>query len=487
MQLKIKNLKLLNKKIFITLGSIMFGMSVLTAQNDLVIDESKNLNTDLVEVTVADTTAKPKRFRVDGVAGVVGDNVVLESDIDKTYIELQQQNISIADITRCELFGKLLEDKLYAHQAIQDSIVVPDSDINNQLNQQLDYIVSQLGSEEKAYKYYRKNSMEELRKELFEIIKTNRLGAMMQDKITSDIEITPEEVRQFFYSIPEDERPFFGAELEVAQIVIEPEITEESRKEVIDQLNQFRQDILENGVPFSSRAVIYSQDPGSATKGGLYTIDKKTPFIKEFKDVAYSLREGEVSEPFETEFGFHILTVDKIRGQDLDIRHILLIPEVTDETIAEARKKIDNLRDKIVAGHISFADAARAESDEKETRNDGGQLINPETFDTRFELTKMDPTLSSQVYNLEDNEVSKVFVDEDRTGRKSFKILTVTNRYEEHNADYAKDFEKIKSLALRDKQVREVEKWLDAKIKDTYINISKEYVECPFSSNWVKK
>ncbi|NCT17596.1 MAG: peptidylprolyl isomerase [Flavobacteriia bacterium] len=487
MQLKQRILKPITKNnLFILFLSFTFSF-LGNAQEVLVIDETSNLNPEIATNIKTDTILKLKRYKVDGIAGVVGEYIVLESDIDKTYLELKQQSFSTEGITRCELFGKLLEDKLLAHHAVQDSIVVADSEIQGRTDQQVDYMISQLGSEEKVTNFYRKNSLEEVRKELFEINKTARLASMMQEKIFEGIEITPEETRQFFYAIPEEDRPIFGAELEVAQIVIEPEITEAARKQVINKLKEFRRDIVENGVSFTSRAVMNSQDPRSASRGGLYTINKKSSFAKEFKDNAFSLQEGEVSEPFETEFGFHILKVEKVMGQDREVRHILLIPEVTEETIEAARKKIDNIRNKIVAGEITFAEAARLDSDEKETKNNGGQLINPETFDTRFELTKMDPVLSAQVYNLADGEVSRVIVDDDRTGRKRFKILTVTNRHEEHVADYVKDYEKIKDLALMQKRISAIEKWQKAKIKETYISISKEFSDCEFTNNWTQK
>lgn len=487
MQLKLRILKPITKNslyfLFLAFTFSFFG----NAQEVLVIDEASNLNPEITTNTKTDTILKLKRYKVDGIAGVVGEYIVLESDIDKTYLELKQQSFSTEGITRCELFGKLLEDKLLAHHAVQDSIVVADSEIQGRTDQQVEYMISQLGSEEKVTNFYRKNSLEEVRKELFEINKTARLASMMQEKIFEGIEITPEETRQFFYAIPEEDRPIFGAELEVAQIVIEPEITEAARTQVINKLKEFRRDIVENGVSFTSRAVMNSQDPGSASRGGLYTISKKSSFAKEFKDTAFSLQEGEVSEPFETEFGFHILKVDRVMGQDREVRHILLIPEVTEETIEAARKKMDNIRNKIVAGEITFAEAARLDSDEKETKNNGGQLINPETFDTRFELTKMDPVLSAQVYNLADGEVSRVIIDDDKTGRKRFKILTVTNRHEEHVADYAKDYEKIKDLALMQKRISAIEKWQKAKIKETYISISKEFSDCEFTNNWTQK
>jgi peptidyl-prolyl cis-trans isomerase SurA len=186
---------------------------------------------------------------------------------------------------------------------------------------------------------------------------------------------------------------------------------------------------------------------------------------KEFKDNAFSLLEGEISEPFETDFGYHILMVEKIRGQEVDVRHVLIFPDVAQAAIDVAEIKLDTLRTSIVAGNVSFAEAARKYSDEKETRNNGGQLVNPTTFDTRFDLTKMDPTLSAQVYNLKEGEVSKVFTERDRTGRSKFKVLSVTKKIEEHPADYAKDYEKIQELALKEKQIRAIEAWQAEKIQ----------------------
>lgn len=328
--------------------------------------------------------------------------------------------------------------------------------------------------------------MPELRAELFQINKDNMLASEMQNKIIEGVEITPEEVRTFFNSIPVDERPLFSAEVEIAQIVIEPEIPQEEIQKVIDRLNEFRRGIVENGESFATKAVLYSQDPGSSTKGGKISLKRSDNFVKEFKDVAFSLQEGEVSEPFESEFGYHILMVDKIRGQTVDVRHILLIPDVTDETVAVAKAKIENIRQRIVDGELTFAEAAKSESDEKETKNDGGQLVNPVSGDTRFDLTKMEPVLAQQIYNLKDKEVSQVLTDADRTGRKKFKIIMVTDRYDEHQADYSKDYEKIQDLALNDKRRRAIEEWQDEKILETFVSVNRDYYDCDFASNWIK-
>ncbi|HLA55922.1 MAG TPA: peptidylprolyl isomerase [Flavobacterium sp.] len=440
------------------------------------------------EKTVAENNPpkSTQKQKIDGVIATVGDFIILDSDIDKEYLEISSQGGSTKDITRCQMLGKLLEDKLYAHQAIQDSIVVTDESVKEKLNKQMDYMVEQLGSVDKVVKYFKKSSEEEFRTDLFDIIKMNQLTDEMTRKIVDAVEITPEEVRTFFKKIPKEELPVFGAEMEVAQIVIKPKVTQEEKQKVIDKLKLFKQEI-QGGASFFSKAVLYSEDPGSRSNGGYYKMTRKTPFVKEFKDVAFSLAEGEISEPFETDFGFHIIMVEKIRGQEVELRHILLAPKVSDESLAEAKERVNTIKKKIDNKEISFADAARSESDEKETRANGGALVNPKTQDTRFELTKMDPALYSDVSGLKEGEVSQPILDEDQQGKKSYKLIMVTNRFDEHTADYAKDYIKIKDLALKEKQIKKINEWSQEKIKETYIKINGEYRDCDYPYNWLKK
>ena len=437
----------------------------------------------LVTTTIAFAQKKEK---VDGVVAVVGDYIVLDSDIDLEFIQLKAQGIDTKNITRCELFGKQLEDKLYAHQAIQDSIVVTDAEVNSYMNEQIDAMVEQVGGMDKVLKFYKKKNEEEFRSYFYDIIKMNKLTSQMQKKIVDEVTITPEEVRNFFKAIPADEIPTFGAEMEVAQIVVKPVITEEEKNRVIEKLKEIRQDVL-TGSSFFSKAVLFSEDPGSSSNGGFYKMNRKTQFVKEFKDVAFSLAEGEISEPFETEFGYHIIMVEKIKGQEVELRHILISPKVSSQAIKDAKAKIETIKAKIDSKEISFADAAKSSSDEKETKNNGGVLLNPRTMEPRFELTKMDPALYAQVSELKDGEVSMPILDEERGGAKFYKIITVNNRTEEHQADFSKDYLKIKELALRDKQIKEIAKWTEEKIKETYIKISDDYKDCEFTNNWSKK
>lgn len=428
-----------------------------------------------------------ERIKIDGVASVVGDYVILDSDIDKTLLEMESQGMDIKGISKCQLLGKLMEDKLYAHHAIQDSLEISVEEIYATVDQIIDNFTSQLGSIEKVLEFYNKQDEASFRQDIFEINKIQKLSSMMQSQIIENVEVTPEEVRLFFESIPDIDLPIFGTELEISQIVLEPEVSDSERDRIISQLRTFREDVLERGASFGSKAILYSQDPGSRATGGKYTLNRKRPqMVKEFRDEAFSLEEGEISEPFKTDFGWHILMVDKIRGQEVDVRHILLTPKIEQAQLAEAKSKLDTLRKRILDKEISFKDAALAFSSEKETKFNGGVLINPQTGDTRFELTNLDPVLFSQIRNLEDNDISAPLIEEDRSGLKKYKILMVSNRFDEHKADYSTDYARIKALALKEKQLKEIQDWMKDKIDNTYIYLNKSNRSCDFINNWNK-
>jgi peptidyl-prolyl cis-trans isomerase SurA len=429
-----------------------------------------------------------RRVKIDGVTAVVGDYVILDSDIEKLKVDIENQGAAAGEISDCQLLGKLMEDRLYAHQAVQDSLLVSDAEVNTTSDRQIQQLASQIGSVEKVLEFYNQPDLQSFKDELYDINKLRMLAEKMKMEIVGDVEVTPEEVRQFFYDIPITKRPVFGAELEIAQIVKQPKPSEEEKRRIIQRLEQIRQDVIENGSSFSVKAILYSQDPGSKSSGGAYSMTRETPFVKEFKDVAFSLREGEISEPFETDFGYHIILVEKIRGQEVDLRHILLIPEISNEQITAAQAQLDSIRNEIIADRLSFEDAALQFSDETETKYDGGILRNPQDYSARFELTNMDPTLYNQVARLRDNEISKPIREDDpRGGAPKFKIMNIANRYDEHMADFARDYTKIKELALADKERKLIEKWISEKIKQTYVQINDSRKDCDFTSNWLKK
>ena len=429
------------------------------------------------------------RQKIDGVAAVVGDFIILDSDIDKTLIDLESQGVNVDQFDKCSLLGKLMEDKLYAHHAEQDSLDVDNQQIYSYVDQTIDYFLNQLGNMEKVLEFYKKKDEQSFRQELFEINRINQLSETMQSSIIEEIEITPEEVRVFFENIPRYDLPIFGAELEISQIVVKPKVSQEDKNKIIQRLESIKNDVVVNGSSFATKAILYSQDPGSRSSGGKYTLNRsrKNQMVKEFEDVAYRLKQGEVSEPFETDYGWHIVKVDNVRGQEIDVRHILLKPEVSNNALLEAKKKIDLIRKRIEDKELTFEEAAKSLSDEKATSNNGGVLINPTTGDTRFELTKIDPVLYTQIQRLKDNEVSSPLLEQDNVGSSSYKIIKVSNRYDEHLADYSKDFIKIKELALKEKQLNTIQTWMTEKIIETYISVNQDSRECNFANKWLKK
>ena len=441
----------------------------------------------IIILLFCNTLSSQQKIKIDGLAAVVGDFVILDSDIDKTLIDLQSQGVATDNLDKCSLLGKLMEDKLYAHHAEQDSLEIDNQQIFNYVDQTIDYFISQLGDIDKVLEFYKKEDEQTFRQELFEINKVNQLSQKMQSKIVDEIEITPEEVKQFFNNIPRFDLPIFGAELEISQIIVKPEVSEAEKKKVIDRLESIRDDVVVNGSSFATKAILYSQDPGSRSTGGKYTLNRNRPqMVKEFRDVAYRLKENEVSEPFETEFGWHIVKVDRIRGQEVDVRHILLTPEISPDAMAEAKKKVDLIRKRVVDGELTFQEAAKSFSDEKSTKNNGGVLINPTTGDTRFELTKIDPVLYNQIQRLGDNEISSPLLEQDRQGNQSYKLIMVSDRFDEHVADYSKDYIKIKELALKEKQLTAIQKWMNEKIIDTYISVNDQNKQCNFANKWLK-
>ncbi len=478
MQSKIKIMKFLSSRnlavVILTLGSLNFA-------------KAQEISTDTVKKDTKNSKNFVGRMKIDGVIATVGDYIILDSDIDKNLLEAAANGNDVSKITRCQMLGKLLEERLYAHQALQDSIVVTDSEIKSSMEEKIDIMLEQSrGSMEDLVNFYKKNSEEEFRRYFFDILKMNELTKRMTNTIIDKVEITPEEVRNFFVQIPKEELPIISDEVEIAQIVIQPNITQSEKQKVIDKLNEFKVDIAA-GSSFYSKAVLYSQDPGSKSNGGYMKINRKSPLVKEFKEVAFSLEEGQISEPFETEYGYHIIYIEKIRGQDVELRHILIAPKVSEEALKEAKEEVTLIRKKIMDGEITFADAARSSSDEKETKANGGTLLNPKSLDSKFDMTKLDAVLYGQVSNLKTGEVSLPYLEEDRVKGKVYKLMMVTNRIPSHAADYAKDYLKIKEFALSDKRIKEVAKWTDAKIKETYIKINGEYRNCDFVNNWIKK
>lgn len=427
-----------------------------------------------------------EKVKIDGVATVVGDNIVLDSEIDAFKQELIQQSGGQIEITDCEMLEQIMNRKLLAHHAVIDSIVVNEGEIQQQVQRKTDYFTQQLGSPEKMLELYGFDNMKELRDELYRVEKEGLLIEKMQQQLTSDIDITPEEVKRYFNSLEaEGNLPEIGAEIELSQIVLNIEPSQEEVDKTIERLKEIKKEVEEGG-NFKMKAILYSEDPGVTQNSGFYSIERNSPFVKEFKEAAFSMEEGEISQPFKSDFGYHILMVDKIKGKQRDVYHILMQPKA-DDAVAEAIKDSLSLyREQILKLEIPFEEAVLKYSQDKDTRLSGGVLMNPVSGDTHFDLTRMDPELYAKVSNLKEGEISEVFLDQTRQGLKMYKILLLKSRTEAHTADLAEDYVKIMELALQKKKSESIEKWSNEKIMDTYVNINDVYTGCDFKSNWVK-
>ena len=469
MQIKKNNLKFIKMRKNIVLLSFLLVIGGMRAQ---------------------DTITAQQRIKVDGIAVVVGKNIVLNSDIDKFKKELEQRVEGKIDISDCEMLEEIMTQKLIAHHAVVDSIVVADAEVNSEVERIISNFSQQLGSLDKVVSFYGFTDEEDLRNELFTIQKEQFLIQRERASITEKIDVTPEEVRTYFKNLEKDDNlPEFSAEIELAQIVKTLKPSEEETKRVIDKLNEIKKDI-QDGFSFRLKAIINSDDPAVAGNGpgagGKYTITRESNFIKEFKEVAFSLDEGELSEPFESGFGFHLIQVEKIKGQERDVRHILIQPKISDEEIQASRENLTDIRNAILVGEMTFEDAVLKYSDDVETRNNKGLILNPATNDTRFDLTLMDPNFYEKVSSLKAGEITEPYYDEVRGGEKMHKIILLKSKNETHIAEFVKDYEKIQQLTLQKKQEETIDKWSKDKITDTYIKINNDFKKCNFKNNWKK-
>ena len=434
---------------------------------------------------IQNTTAQ--KIKIDAVGVVVGKNIVLDSDIEKFKLELENNSEGKIKISDCEMLEQLMLQKLLAHHAVVDSIVVSDAEVNSQVERNIQFFSQEYGSVEKVVEAYGFNDIEDLKTELFGIEKENSLIQKEQGQITENIDVTPEEIRIYFNGLKEKgELPEFPAEIQIAQLVLNAEASPEEIDRILKKLNQLKKEI-EEGSSFKMKAIINSNDPGVTENGGRYSIDKNSQFIKEFKETAFSLDVGQVSEPFKSQFGYHIIQLHEIRGETRIASHILLQPEIPQEKLEKTKELLVKIVAQIKSGEVTFEEAVRRYSQDTDTRNNGGLIVNPYSGESTFDLTRMDPALYARVNNLQKNEMSDIFYDEDRSGKKMYKVMIMKDRTNTHVADMVDDYVKVQNLALQKKKQETIAKWSKEKIGDTYIKISNEYQKCTFDKNWTKE
>ena len=433
------------------------------------------------------TITAQAQMKIDGVDVVIGKNVVLSSDIAKFKLDIEERSEGKIKISDCEMLEQLMLQKLLSHHAVIDSILVTEAEVNSAVDRNLAFFTQEFGSIENVVKKYGFNDLNDLRGELFTIEKENVLVRKEQQKINEGVDITPEEVRIYFNGLKEkNELPEFQAEIEMAQIVVYAVPTDEENNRIINKLTALKKEI-DGGASFKMKAILNSDDPTVTQNGGQLEVTKDSQLIKEFKEAAFSLDIGEVSEPFKTLFGYHIVQLHQVKGKTRIVSHILMQPEILDSKIQEAKEKIEKIRKEIIDGKITFEEAVAKYSEDKDTKNSGGMIMNPYTNETRFDLTRMDPSLYAKVINTKKGEITEPFYDETQQNEKMYKIIFMKDRTLTHKADLVEDYVKVQKLALQKKKEENITKWSKDKIKDTYIKISSSYDKCEYQRDWKKK
>ncbi|MBT6365544.1 MAG: peptidylprolyl isomerase [Bacteroidetes bacterium] len=412
---------------------------------------------------------------VDGVAAIVGGDVILKSDIDEQYDVFNRQNFG-KPVSYCEVFEELLFQKLLIHHAAIDSISIGEEEVEANMDRRIQQLIMQMGDQKKLEDFYEK-SVVEIKEDMRTLIKEQLTAQRMQMTVVEGIEVTPSEVREYYENLPADSIPLISAEVELSQIVKFPELSDEAEQEVIAKLKELKERI-ENGTSFSSMAILYSEDPGSNKKGGEYQGIQRGVFVKEFEAVAFNLRKGEISDPFKTEFGYHIVQLLEKRGEELDLRHILIKPKLTQENLQEAKNFLDSVSVAITNGEMTFEEASRRFSDDEQTRFNGGQMSNFQSGNNKFEVSQLDRGLFALISSLEDDEISEASFYRTEDQREAFRIVRLDANYEPHKANLDLDFTRIKGFALQQKQAKTVEDWKNEKLADTFVKINEGYYDC---------
>ena len=418
---------------------------------------------------------------VEGIVAVIGDKAIFKSEVEQQYLQLKVSDLKNNNL-RCEVMQELMFQKLLIHHAEVDSLVVTDVQVNDAIDQRLEYFISQIGSEKKLEEYFDK-TISQIREEFQTIFREQLLAQRMESKITSNLRVTPQEVFKFYNNIPKDSLPIFPEEIYLSQLVVYPKVDESERQRITKKLKGFRKRV-QNGEDFSFLASLYSEDPGSSKVGGDLGFVKKGKLVPKFESVAFRLQEGELSNVVETKFGFHLIQMVERRGQEFNVRHILLKPKISSRSIENAKSKLDSIIKFMAKDSLSFEQLAIKYS-EDESKNNGGRIVNPQTGSSSFVLEELEFSVSSTINGLKEGEYSRptVFISFD--GRKGCRIINVDRIIDEHKASLKEDYDRIQSVALQEKKVNALDKWKKDILKETFTDIKEDF-DCVWIDNWKK-
>ena len=420
---------------------------------------------------------------IDEVVAVIGQNFILQSDIDNQYLQLRMQgSIDGAEPTvKCRILENMLFEKLMLHQSDIDSVEVTPEQVNGELDRRMRYFIGQFGSQEKLEKFYDK-SVVEFKAELAEVITEQLKIQEVQRTITENTKVTPSEVKKFFRLMPTDSIPLISSIVQVAQILKKPPISFQEKFEVQERLRKLKERI-ENGESFEALAVLYSEDPGSAKKGGDIGLHGRGELYPEFEGIAFKLEPGELSELVESEAGYHIIQGIERRGEFVRVRHILIRPKVSPYELAEARVFLDSVANLIRNDSISFDDAVPKFSSDPAKSVDG-LLINPYTGSVDWLVDELDPKVFFVIDKLSVGEVSTPVLMEDEKGEEAYRLLCLKKRTQPHRANLQEDYDQVQNWALQNKRQEVIKKWIEINAGKTYIKISDNYSDCEFEQNW---
>ena len=430
---------------------------------------------------------------VDKVVAVVGKNIILQSDIENQYIQYRLQGM--AEGTGKEVRARILEDlllqKLMLNQAEMDSITVTDEQVESQMDQRIRYFVSRLGSQEKMEEQFGK-SMSEIKDEVRQAVKDQMLQEQVQAKIMEKVVVTPKEVRNFFRDIPRDSLPTIQPSYEIVQIVKRPPVSIDEKLMVKDRLYQIRKRILDGESSFATMAVLYSEDPGSARQGGELGFAGKGVYATEFENVAFNLRDGEISDVVETQFGFHIIQLIERRGETINCRHILLTAKVPVEALEKAQNQLDSVAQLVRNGDMTFEEACKKFSDD-DSKSNGGYLTNAATGGNWISLQDLQEleqsypeykNLAFVISRLGVGDLSDPVPMTTNENNDAFRLVMVKRKIEAHQANLKEDYNLIQSWALNRKRQEAIGKWVKEKAAKAYIRLDDEYKNSDFYYDW---
>lgn len=412
---------------------------------------------------------------VDGVIAVVDDKIILKSDLDIQLNQLKEQEFTSEDLT-CEVLNQLIIDKIFVVQAGIDSIEVTNDEVDSELNRRIEYFISMFGSSEKLEEYYGK-SLFDLKEEFRDDIYQQLLSEKMRGQAFADLDVTPAEVMEFYNAIPADSLPYFNAEVEVGQVVIFAEPTILQKRAAKEKAEKIRQDIIE-GSSFGFQALLYSDDPGSASNDGDLGYVKRGQFVPEFEAVAFRLQKDEISDVVETEFGYHIIQMIDRKGDRINTRHILITPDIENENLIVAQEKINEIHQEIINKEITYQEAVSKYSKDEQSKQNGGLMTNPNTGNTFFEMSQLDGNVALALDGMAVGNISEVMDYQSLDGKIGYRIIYLQSESPAHKASINTDYSKIKAVAKQAKQNTEMEKWLAKKAANIYVKVNDAYQHC---------